>query len=189
MPISISDAVATSAGPACQNQNELRAQFIASMRGAANTVAIVATKSAEGCRGLAVTAWCSVSADPPTVLVCVNKGASAHDHIIEAERFTLNVLSTRDADIAATFSGQRGIKGDDRFDEMRWNVAGSGLPILNDAICAFDCKLASSAVFGSHTVLFGSVVASSHGKSGDPLIYCAGKFIQNSMTEVQAGSQ
>src|SRR4051794_2941294 len=79
-----------------EEETVLRSNFVSAMRQVPGAVAIVATDLQGERGGLAVTAWCSLSADPPTVLVCVNKSASAHDLILSARKFSINQLGADD---------------------------------------------------------------------------------------------
>ncbi len=95
-------------------------EFKQAMRHLAGGVTIIATEH-KGCRaGLAATAVCSVSADPPTLLVCINSGASAHNSIRASGRFSVNLLATGQNGVARCFSGETGLKGEERFAVGEW---------------------------------------------------------------------
>ena len=95
-------------------------EFKQAMRHLAGGVSIIATEH-EGVRaGLAATAVCSVSADPPTILICINSSASAHDPIRESGRFSVNLLASDHDRIARGFSGQDGVKREERFSLGSW---------------------------------------------------------------------
>src|ERR1700756_499777 len=106
--------------------------------------------------GLIATSVCSLSKDPPTILVCVNKSASAHDVIQRSEIFAVNLLSADQKDVAQRFSSA---KGPDRFDASRWKVAQSGSPILIDSVLSFECKVHAKHNGYSHTIFVGEIIA------------------------------
>ena len=90
--------------------------FKQAMRQCAGAVALVTVGTRPGRRtGLTVTSACSLSDDPPSLLVCVNRNASAHTRIREEGHFVINFLNEEHALLALTFSGQKGVNGDDRF--------------------------------------------------------------------------
>ncbi len=136
----------------------LRALFTRRMREVPGAVAIIAT-SLEGERqGLAATAWCSLSADPPTILICVNRTAGAHDLIVKSQIFSVNQLANSHAEIIAVFSNQRGLKGDARFAEAAWRTGVGGAPMLVEALTAYECAVTSHVVFATHSIFIGQVV-------------------------------
>ena len=151
-------------------------QFKSGMRHLAGGVTLITTLH-EGVRGgLTATAVCSVSVDPPQLLVCVNKEASAHDAIGASGIFCVNVLKHAHTALALRFSGQDGIDGDARFADRRWDRMITGAPVLPDALVNFDCRIGALLDAGSHTVYVGKVVAVTL-SDGTPLIYWGGKFV------------
>lgn len=160
----------------CQPTPAPRAAFVAAMRRVPGAVAIVATGEAGMRRGLAATAWTSLTADPPTVLACVNRNASAHAAILTNRRFSINLVPTGPREVVAIFSAQRGLDGDDRFLAGAWSVSGSGQPLLNDAIVSFDCNLVGDHSQGTHSIMVGEVVGLHAATTGDALLYLDGAF-------------
>ncbi len=94
------------------------AAFKKGMRHLAASVTLITTKLQDQRGGLTATAVCSVSAEPPQILVCVNKTASAHDPIGEAGFFCVNILCPEHRKLAERFAGMDGIEGDDRFNDL-----------------------------------------------------------------------
>ena len=91
------------------------AAFKKGMRHLAASVTLITTRHRDLRGGLTATAVCSVSAEPPQILVCVNKTASAHDPIGEAGFFCVNILAPGHRKIAERFAGMDGVEGDERF--------------------------------------------------------------------------
>jgi hypothetical protein len=90
-------------------------------------VTLITTRHRDLRGGLTATAVCSVSAEPPQLLVCVNKSASAHDPIGEAGFFCVNILSPQHRKIAERFAGMDGVEGDERFRDMgEWSSLTTG---------------------------------------------------------------
>ena len=146
------------------------AAFIKAMRGAVTGVNIVTTDGSAGRFGLTVSAFSSVSADPPLVLVCLNQRSPACDAILVNDRFCVNVLSTEQQHLADTFSGQTAEGVPYEFNVGRWQEIASGAPVLVDAVASFDCVLHSAIASGSHTILIGRAMAVSAGPR-HPLLY------------------
>jgi flavin reductase (DIM6/NTAB) family NADH-FMN oxidoreductase RutF len=152
-------------------------RFRSAMRNVPGTVSIVATGVRPNRHGLTLTAGCSLSTEPSTVLVCVNKAAGAHDTIRSSGSFCWNILSAGQAALAQRFSGQDGSKGDIRFTEGDWQVLATGAPSLIEAICSFDCRLSHWHDAGSHTIFVGEVVAQHTNADYEPLVYVRGEFV------------
>ena len=151
-------------------------QFKSGMRHLAGGVTLVTTLC-EGARGgLTATAVCSVSVEPPQLLVCVNKDASAHDAIGASGIFCVNVLSAQHIALALRFAGQDGVEGDDRFSDGNWARLSTGAPCLPGALASFDCRIGAALDAGTHTIFIGRVVAMALAE-GVPLIYWGGKFV------------
>lgn len=107
--------------------------------------------------GLTATAVCSLSAEPPSLLVCVNASASAHDAILANGYFGVNVLAPNQSWIADRFAGFDGRKGLARFEGSDWSQDPNGAPLLDGALVNLDCELATRFDGYSHSILLGHV--------------------------------
>jgi flavin reductase (DIM6/NTAB) family NADH-FMN oxidoreductase RutF len=132
-------------------------EFRSAMTRLPSAVTIVTTGEGDRRRGLTATAVCSLSADPPSILACVNSSAEAHDIIVEERRFAVNVLSPAQALLAEIFAGKGGLKGVVRFDHGEWVRGSTGAPVLLGASAVFDCSLVDRFDGFSHSVLVGRV--------------------------------
>jgi cob(II)yrinic acid a,c-diamide reductase len=150
--------------------------FKAGMRQLPGAVCVVGAAHEGARRGLTLTAVCSVSVDPPTLLVCVNRRASAHDLIARSGSFTVNQLSTEHVVEARVFSGECGIDGERRFAADRWDILRTGAPTLNNAVAVFDCRVIDRLLTKTHTVFVGLVVVARLNRFRDPLIYLRGGY-------------
>lgn len=147
--------------------------FRRAMRELGAGVTIVTTLEGTTPHGLTATAVMSIAADPPTLAVCVNRSASAHDVILRTGMFAVNVLPHDAGDIATAFASSS--RRQERFSCGTWSHTRS-LPALAEALARFDCRLAEHYALGTHTLLIGDVeqVAANHGN--DPLLYFDGQF-------------
>ncbi len=146
------------------------------MRHLAGAVTVIATGAVGHRSGLTATAVCSVSDDPATMLVCVNRTASAHDLIHKHRWFSVNLLASDQQAVADRFSGRAGLRGDVRFENGAWHTLVSGSPVLLGALAAFDCEVAEAHVTATHTIFIGRVVAATARETADPLLYLRGAF-------------
>jgi flavin reductase (DIM6/NTAB) family NADH-FMN oxidoreductase RutF len=152
--------------------------FRALMRNVPGQVTIVAAGSPGQRSGLTATAVCALTDAPPTVLVCVNRRVVAHDTIIESGVFSINALAAGQDDIAVTFSGLPGIKGEDRFKSGTWGVGTSGAPILSGTVCTLECRIAGYHPAATHTIFFGEIIAGTAHEERDPLVYLRGSYLE-----------
>lgn len=151
------------------------ALFKQGMRRLASGVSIIATALDGARRGLVATAVSSVSADPPTLLVCVSQAAFAHDFISLSGRFSVNVLRAEDRSLAEKFSAPA-LRGR-RFEFGEWTTLQTGAPVLATALSCFDCVVAEEARMASHTVFFGRVIDVRVQEGAiDPLLFWNGAY-------------
>ena len=151
---------------------DLRAEFVHAMSRAAATVSVVTTDGPGGRAGVTVSAMTSVSADgdAPTMLVCVNRGASAAGPILANGCFAVTVLEAAQQDLADVFAGRIQGPGGDRFAAAPWDVLETGAPVLR-GLASFDCAVQSADLVGTHHVVIGAVRAVRVSEAGTPLIY------------------
>jgi len=150
--------------------------FRAAMSHQAGAVAIITVGAAGARTGLTATAVASVSDDPPTLLVCVNKTASAHAPIAARRAFGVNFLARQHEAIAAQFAGATGVRGEARFAVGDWSTARTGAPILADAAASLDCEVLQQVDAVTHSVFIGAVRAARHTLDAPPLVYFRSKF-------------
>lgn len=150
--------------------------YRAAMRELAAGVTIIAAGSGEHRRGLTATAVCSVSAEPPTLLVCINRATDGHAAISLGGAFSVNIIGPEHRALADRFAGRNGIHGMERFAEGRWDTLATGAPVLTDALAVFDCRLVHAVDWTTHTVFLGTVVATRISAERPALVYRAGSF-------------
>ena len=147
----------------------LRDQFLQGMSNAASTVSIVTSDGQAGRAGLTVSAMSSVSADPPSLLICVNAQSKSAEAINQNGVFCVNVLNDSQIHISDRFSGQYSIG--DKFSCAEWYLRKTAAPALRGALVVFDCELKKSFQWGTHFIFIGVIVDIEIQKSGNPLIY------------------
>lgn len=130
-----------------------REKFIGAMRQVASSVTVVTTEGSAGRFGATVSAFSSVSADPPTVLVCLYAESRIARAVSENKRFAVNVLPEDCAEIADRFAGRHDDVVDDRFDGI---TCSGEMPLIEGAV-AFECDLQQTVRSGSHLILIGHV--------------------------------
>ena len=144
------------------------------MRRVPAAVTIVTSLFDREANGLTATAVCSVSADPPQVLVCVNREATAQSLIARSRRFVVNFLSEEHEERARRFS-QAKLAAQERFAGISWVVMATGSPAMADAIVALDCRVNSDLICDTHAIYVANVVDVRVGNAA-PLLYRAGEY-------------
>lgn len=134
-------------------------------------VQIVTTQLDGMRRGMTATASCSVSDDPPTVLVCINRTNPRNLPFFESGMFALNTLSADQQALADAFSGLSGLDEEERFAAGEWETIETGAPALVGARAVFDCRVVEVKPMSTHTVLFGQVVGLRLGERKPALFY------------------
>ena len=149
-------------------------QFRVGMRTLAGAVNIITGMHSGHRYGMTATAVCSASAEPPTVLVCINKLATTHDAVAKSKAFCVNVLRAEDWELSTLFSG--GQTGEGRFKHGNWTRLTTGSPVLVDALVSFDCRVVKKLAHGTHTIFLGEVDQMLIGKKAKPLLYSEGQY-------------
>lgn len=149
------------------------AGFRDAMRRLGGTVALITTGKDDEWVGMAATAVISVSMDPPSLLVSVNKSASAHPVICKYKRFCVNILSQNHGELVGVFGGKK--KGLERFESGNWAAGEHGEPVLQDALSSLSCQLDEQFDYGSHSLFVGKVDAVINHADIDPLLWVDGK--------------
>jgi flavin reductase (DIM6/NTAB) family NADH-FMN oxidoreductase RutF len=138
----------------------------------ASGVAIVTTADAERQAGMTVSAFNSLSLEPPLVLICLHKDATTAGLIEETGHFAISILGSDHAYLSDRFAGRIPlIENEDRFEGLSLISAVTGSPILADALAWLDCRVHQVHDGSTHWIITGLVLAAGHGDSEAPLIY------------------
>lgn len=123
----------------------------------AGGVTLITTGTGTERRGITATAVCSLSATPPSLIVCANKDTGTAQSINETGIFAVNVLGGRHTGLSMVFAGATGVSGEDRFLHGTWSQHSLGAPYLDDAIAVFVCETAQKISHGTHYAFIANV--------------------------------
>jgi flavin reductase (DIM6/NTAB) family NADH-FMN oxidoreductase RutF len=138
----------------------------------ATGVTIVTTRDVDGrATGLTVSAFCSVSLDPPQVLVCVDHKSQSYPALRDGAHFAVNFLGDAHEEVSRRFATTRL----DKFDGVPHSFGKHGSPLIEGALAQLECRIVSRHVEGDHTILVGRVEEARNG-AGEPLLYFRGKY-------------
>lgn len=145
--------------------------FRSLMSGFPTGVAVITTFGPDGRPwGMTCSSMCSVSLDPPVLLICLRRGSPTLDAVERRTAFAVNVLHSQGRPTAELFASGAA----DRFDRVRWEAGprSAGPHLANDAHCVADCEVTRTKDVGDHTVVFGRVLrVTSHRSDPKPLLY------------------
>lgn len=121
--------------------------------------------------GLTVSSFCSVSLEPPLVLVCIDKSTRCHHAFRESRRYIVNFLNEGQQEVSERFATQL----EDKFEGMDYSSSPEGLPVLADAVAVLECRLTEAYEGGDHTI-FVAEVERAFVNGGKPLLYYGGNY-------------
>lgn len=147
-------------------------QFKAVMRRFAASVNVITSADSDVLNGMTATAVCSVTAEPPSVLIIVNRANRSHPIIKRSQAFAVNVLSEEQKYLAQHFAS----RPSDPFSSVEHFFGKTGCPIIKGADAFLECTVMQEAEVGSHTIFVGQVVASQTFDER-PLLYHAGQYL------------
>ncbi|MFT4286027.1 flavin reductase [Nocardioides sp.] len=128
-------------------------EFRAAMSNLSAAVNIVTTDGISGKAGITVSAVCSVTDTPPTLLVCVNQRSYTHDIFRTNRRMAVNVLAPEHQEMAMHFSGATNRSLEERFALPGWDHASYGVPVLEDAAAVLVGRIGAEFTQGTHTIM------------------------------------
>lgn len=172
----VSPTVAGSA-PAQAGTAELFRQGMRRLAGACTIITTPAPgQGREGWAGMTATAVTSVTAEPPRLLVCINRSTWAHGIIAQSGVLGVNVLGQDSLALAKRFAG--GVSPEEKFADGQWITATSGAPLLGSSLVSFDCRVTECIKASTHDIFICDVLDVLIPEfGGDPLIYFDGAFL------------
>jgi flavin reductase (DIM6/NTAB) family NADH-FMN oxidoreductase RutF len=149
-----------------------KAEFRRALGHFASAVTVVTANLANGRpAGITVTAFSSLSLEPPLVLICIDKKARIHDHLKQDGHFAVNILREDQEAVSRGFASSES----DPFREIGHSEGAAGLPLIHDAVAGIECRVVDLLPGGDHTIIVGRVEAT-HIHEGKPLLYFRGGY-------------
>jgi flavin reductase (DIM6/NTAB) family NADH-FMN oxidoreductase RutF len=145
----------------------------------ATGVTVVTSLHDEIPRGVTVSAFMSISLEPPLVLVALDQARSLDPVIQRTGAYAVNILGEDDAALSDCFAGAPVDPGRDAFCGAAWRPGAIGMPILERAIASLECRLEQVVRLGDHDFLVGRVVSTAGGDDGlEPLLYHRRRYLR-----------
>ena len=149
-----------------------REEFRAALGRFASGVTVVTTKDNTGkLFGITVSAFCSVSLEPPLILVCIEKRTGSHHAFEQSKAFVVNLLHEGQQQTSNHFASH----SEDKFAEIEYGLGIEDLPLLTDALVNLECRLQHSYEGGDHTIYVGEIERATVNDE-NPLVYWNGNY-------------
>ncbi len=140
---------------------------------AAGVTVVTAKDPTHKLGGITVTAFSSLSLEPPLVLICIDKRARMHDRLPVGGYFAVNMLADDQELVSREFASSKG----DPFLSIGHHEGATGAPLIDGTIAAVECKIVDHLAGGDHTIVVGEVEAT-HIREGKPLVHFRGGYCQ-----------
>jgi flavin reductase (DIM6/NTAB) family NADH-FMN oxidoreductase RutF len=162
--------------PKVRNER-LAFDFRSAMRHLVGGVSVITVGRGSETSGMTVTSVSSLSVEPASLIVSVNRSASSWP-ILQRERvFGVNMLAADQLEVAERFAGKGGVKGAERFAGAEWRKRATGVPLLVGALAAFDCEVEDIIERHSHGIVIGRVLHVDAGPPAAALAYWQGDYL------------
>jgi flavin reductase (DIM6/NTAB) family NADH-FMN oxidoreductase RutF len=135
----------------------------------ATGVTIVTVEHEGHIRGITVSAFMSLSLEPPLVAICIDKNAQAHLPLLHAKRYGVSVLASDQTSISNHFAGMPSLE-DDPFTTVQ------DMPVIADALATIICTVDATHDTGDHTLFVGRVTHLEWREDAEPLLYYRGRY-------------
>ncbi len=145
--------------------------FREAMSRVGSAVHIVTTGGPAGSAGVTANAVTSVTAEPPTMLFCLNKTSRAAPLLLQNGVFCINTLASAHQELSDIFAGRTDHTLEERFAAATWGKLTTGAPVLTSALAAFDCRLVEAKEMATHLILIGRVEAVEVAPKTEALLY------------------
>jgi flavin reductase (DIM6/NTAB) family NADH-FMN oxidoreductase RutF len=152
-------------------------EFRSAMRHLAGGVSVITAGRGRDISGMTVTSVSSLSVDPPTLIVSINRESSSWPLLRRCGFFGVNILTADQIDIAERFAGKNGLKGAARFAGAQWITRASGVPLLASALAAIDCEVEDVVERHSHAIVIGRVLEMQLSSRTAALAYWQGQYV------------
>ncbi len=151
--------------------------FRGAMRALAGGVSVITVGRGSDISGMTVTSVSSLSVDPPTLIVSVNRQSSSWPLLQRHGVFGVNILTAEQLDVAERFSGKGGAKGAARFAGAQWTTGPTGVPLLVGALAAIDCEVEEIIERHTHAIIIGRVLGVQAAAPSTALSYWHGQYV------------
>ena len=120
--------------------------------------------------GLTVSSFCSLSMDPPLVLICIDRKVASHDSLAKNTHFGVNICSSEQGKLAWDFANSN-VDKNELILSLNHRITEDKVPLLNDCLASMECTIKDTYEGGDHTIFVGQIESGHFDEKTDPLIY------------------
>ena len=131
--------------------------------------------------GLTVSSFCSLSMDPPLVLICIDRKVASHDSLAKNTYFGVNICSSEQGKLAWDFANSK-VDKNELIKSSEHELTDNGTPLLNGCLAAMECSVKDMYEGGDHTIFVGQIENGTFDENAEPMVYYSsglGKFTPN----------
>jgi flavin reductase (DIM6/NTAB) family NADH-FMN oxidoreductase RutF len=139
----------------------------------ATGVTVVTLSKSDQPVGMTVSAFSSLSLDPPLILICIDQRAALHPFLEKGSSFAVNILAEDQEHLSRRFASRE----IDRFEGVGYKMGVTGAPVLEGALAQIECRVVDSHAGGDHSIIIGEVIYAEV-LDGKPLAYFRGGYTQ-----------
>jgi flavin reductase (DIM6/NTAB) family NADH-FMN oxidoreductase RutF len=132
----------------------------------ATGVTVVTTSHNDALYGMTVSAFSSLSLEPPLVLICIQTTTTTYEALAEASAFAVNILADDQEHLSRHFATPQS----EKFEGIAYTLGAGGCPLLGGVLATLECRIVERLPGGDHTIIVGEVEQSAV-HDGTPLIY------------------
>lgn len=140
----------------------------------ASGVTVVTATNGDVRHGITVSSFCSLSLEPPLVLICIDRTTGSHELIKAAGTFAVNILAEESQDLSQLFAS----RSPDKFASVAFHAGQTGAPLLDEALATIECRLYDQLPGGDHSIFVGEVIATEIRDERAPLLYYRSRYHQ-----------
>ena len=120
--------------------------------------------------GLTVSSFCSLSMNPPLILICIDKKIPSHDSLQNSASFGVNICTSEQGKLAWDFANSN-IDKNELILSLNHRITDDKVPLLNDCLASMECTLKETYEGGDHTIFVGQIESGDFSEESDPLVY------------------
>ena len=120
--------------------------------------------------GLTVSSFCSLSMDPPLVLICIDKKISSHNSLKNTPNFGVNICNSEQGKLAWDFANSK-IDKNELINSLPHTTTDSGTPLLDESLASMDCRITERYDGGDHSIFVGQIESGNFDEKAEPLVY------------------
>lgn len=149
-----------------------QAEFRQALRHFASGVTVITTQDQGQLHGTTISSFCSLSLQPPLILICIDVRATIHNLIVKSGVFGVNILDESAEEVSRHFARQI----PNKFASVPYTPGRTGVPLLENALASLECRVTTRYPGGDHTIFIGEVIATYVQPQGQPLLFYRSQY-------------